>query len=63
MKELIDSDTVEIILGLSERGFSARRVAEALDNMGIEPPRGGGSWNHKTIVVLRQRYEQNAEAA
>ena len=51
---LVDRSTVEVILRLSRRGWSQRRIARLLDAEGHATARGG-KWQHTSVREILRR--------
>lgn len=53
-----EQETIALIQGLAEQeGMKMRWIARKLDAMGREP-RGGGEWNHSTVIKILERMEE-----
>lgn len=49
-----------LVLHLAGRGWSSRRIAEQLDQLGI-PTRTGAAWHHATVQRIVQAGDQLAD--
>jgi hypothetical protein len=61
--QLVEPDTVDVIVGLRRAGWSLRRICWLLEREGRPAPRGGQVWRHSTVRKILARELGEASAA